>query len=151
MWNGYVVKFRTYSLAALIVTMGGCDSSAAPPQAPMTAGETPEGQPPNARIQVDPARNRVWSLSRDGVFLHDRATPEKIVAVRLPGWHWAGAPYSCLPDLALGPKGEAVITSDVVPTLWRIDPETLAVSVHRLALDADTDKDVGFTGLVYAP
>ena len=108
------------------------------------------GQPPDVRYQVDAARNRVWTLNRDGVFLHDRGTPEKIVAVQLPGWQWAGSPYGCLPDLALGPRGEAVITSDVVPTLWRIDPDTLSVSVHPLALDADADRDVGFSSLVYS-
>jgi hypothetical protein len=59
-------------------------------------------------------------------------------------------PYGRLPDLALGPSSEAVITSNVVPTLWRIDPETLVVSVHPLLLDSDTDKDVGFSGLVYS-
>jgi hypothetical protein len=64
---------------------------------------------------------------------------------------WVDAPYGSLPDLALGPRGEAVVTSNVVPTLWRIDPETLAVSVHALALDSDTDKEVGFSGLVYSP
>ena len=110
----------------------------------------PRGQPPEARHQVDPARNRAWSLTRDGVFLHDLATPEKIVQVQLPDWQWAGTPYGCLPDLALGPKGEAVVTSDVLPTLWRIDAETLAVSVHPLALDADMDKDVGFSAIAYS-
>jgi hypothetical protein len=44
-----------------------------------------------------------------------------------------------------------VITSNTLPTLWRIDPDTLAVSVHSLVLDSDTDKDVGFSGLVYSP
>jgi len=58
--------------------------------------------------------------------------------------------YACLPDLALGPRGEVVITSNIVPTLWRIDPETLAVSMHPLVLEADTGKDVGFSGLVYS-
>ena len=33
---------------------------------------------------------------------------------------------------------------------WRIDPETLTVSKHEPVLNADTDKDVGFTGLVYS-
>ena len=60
------------------------------------------------------------------------------------------APYGCPPDLALGPKGEAVVTSNIVPILWRIDPDTLAVSVHELVLDADNDKDVGFSGLRYS-
>jgi hypothetical protein len=39
----------------------------------------------------------------------------------------------------------------VVPTGWRIDPRSAEVTRHELALDADADKDVGFTGLTYAP
>ena len=106
-------------------------------------------QPPNLRYQVDPARNRVWFLTRDGVFLYDVTTPEKIM-VPLPNWQWVGTPYGCLPDLALGPERRSGDHEQHPPTLWRIDPETLAVSVHELVLDADTDKDVGFSGLVYS-
>ena len=149
MWNGNVVKARAFFVAALIVSIGGCDPGAVPPQMPNVVSSAPETQPPNVRYQVDPARNRVWFLTRDGVFLYDVTTSEKIV-VPLPAWQWVDTPYGCLPDLALGPKGEAVITSNIVPTLWRIDPETLAVSVHPLVLDADTDKDVGFSGLAYS-
>ncbi len=50
----------------------------------------------------------------------------------------------------MGPKGEVVITSNVVPTLWRIDPQTLAVTVHPLSLDIDSDRDVGFAAIVYS-
>ena len=50
-----------------------------------------------------------------------------------------------------GPKGEAVVTSNVVSTLWRIDPQTLAVTEHPLALDADAGRDVGFSSLIYSP
>lgn len=149
MWNGNVAKARAFFLVALIVSMGGCDSDTATSQVPKAASDAPHSQPPNLRYQVDPARNRVWFLTHDGVFLYDVTTPQKIV-VPLPTWQWVGTPYSCLPDLTLGPKGEAVITSNILPTLWRIDPETLAVSVHSLVLDADTDKDVGFSGLVYS-
>ena len=73
------------------------------------------------------------------------------MSLPLPGWLLVDAPYSCPPDLALGPKGEALITSNILPTLWRIDPESLAVTVHPLLLDADTDKDVGFSALAYSP
>src|SRR5579862_3276569 len=48
------------------------------------------------------------------------------------------------------PGGEAVVSSNVVPTLWRIDPVTLAASEHELTLDDDSGKDIGFTGLVYS-
>ena len=147
MWNGNFGNTRAFLPALVAVLIGGCDAAPVPPQAPKAAGAAAE--PPSLRYQVDPARNRVWFLTREGVFMHEVTTPERTV-VPLPAWLWADEPYGCLPDLALGPRGEAVITSNVVPTLWRIDPDTFAVSVHPLALDADTDKDVGFSALVYS-
>ena len=149
MWNGNAVAVRAFFLAVSIGSIGGCDVGVAPPQAPKAASGAPYSESPDVRYQVDPVRNRVWFLNQDGVFVHDVGTRQK-VAVPLPDWLWVGADYSCLPDLALGPNGEAVVTSNILPTLWRIDPETLAVSVHPLVLDADTDKDVGFSGLVYS-
>lgn len=142
MSNGIASAFF---LAVLIVPIGGCDLGAASPRAHGAASS-----PPGVRYALDPARHRVWFLTRDGVSVYDVAGSGRI-AVPLPEWLSADAPYASPPDLALGPGGEAVVTSNVVPTLWRIDPETLAVSVHPLALDADTDKEVGFTGLVYSP
>jgi hypothetical protein len=136
-------------LAALTVPIGGCDLGAAPQRMPDAVRFVPESPPPSMRYGVDTARNRVWLLTRDGVSIYDVMRSEKIV-VPLPDWLWVDAPYGCLPGLALGPKGEAVITSNVVPTLWRVDPATLAVSVHPLLLDSDTNKDVGFSGLAYS-
>ncbi|MGB7543621.1 MAG: hypothetical protein WBM28_16595 [Burkholderiales bacterium] len=104
----------------------------------------------DVRRQVDAARNRVWLLTRDGVSVYDKAAPDRVTRVPLPNWLWIGEPYGCLPALALGPKGEAVITSNVLPTLWRVDPRTFAVTEHALALDADPDKEVGFTGLTWS-
>ena len=89
-----------------------------------------------------------WFIEAGSLFLEQPGKPRR--AVELPGWHWAGEPYACAPDIAVGPRGEVVVTSNVLPVLWKIDPRTLAVSVHRLQLDADTDKDVGFSGLVYS-
>jgi hypothetical protein len=137
-------------LAALFISIGGCDANVAPPLAAQAAIDAPQDPPSGVRYQMDPARNRVWSLTSEGVFLHDVGTPEKIVEVTLPSWHWVDEPYSCPPDLALGPKGEALITSNIMPMLWRIDPDTLAVSMHEVVLDTDNDKDVGFSGLAYS-
>jgi hypothetical protein len=36
-----------------------------------------------------------------------------------------------------------------VPTLWRVDPRTLAVTRHELKLESDNDKDVGFVDLAW--
>jgi hypothetical protein len=94
------------------------------------------------------AADRSWVIEAGSLYLQDSGKPRR--AIELPGWLWAGEPYACAPDIAVGPRGEVVVTSNVLPVLWKIDPETLAVSVHRLQLDADTDKDVGFSGLVYS-
>ena len=92
----------------------------------------------------DPPRAHAWQLTRDGVMAGN-------TSVAIPGWILAAEPYACPPELAVGPKGEAVVTSNVVSTLWRVDPETLAVTEHPLTLDADAGRDVGFSSLVYSP
>jgi len=94
------------------------------------------------------AADRSWVIEAGNLYLQEPGKPRR--ALELPGWHWAGEPYACAPDIAVGPRGEVVVTSNVLPVLWKIDPETLKVSVHRLELDSDTDKDVGFSGLVYS-
>ena len=100
------------------------------------------------RYRVQPERARAWVIDANGLFLEEGRKPRR--AIQLPDWHWAGEPYACAPDIAIGPRGEVVVTSNVVPMLWKIDPDTLAISVHRLQLDADNDKDVGFSGLTYS-
>lgn len=126
------------ALAAIlaIAALAGCESNTGPNASSLL------------HYQIDPARERSVWLTRDGVLIHSAAAQP--VQVELPGWSYAGAPY-CPPDLAVGPKGEVVVTSNVLQTLWRIDPETFAVTVHPLQLDADMDKDVGFAAVVYSP
>jgi hypothetical protein len=148
MWNGNAVPVGGFLLATALVSLAGCDIGVAPRNE--AAHESRQLHLPNARYRVDPERSRVWLLARESVFVYDLSRRES-VSVPLPGWLLVDAPYSCPPDLALGPKGEALITSNTLPTLWRIDPESLAVTVHPLVLDADTDKDVGFSALAYSP
>src|SRR5689334_5218704 len=98
----------------------------------------------------DAARRRIWRLTQSGLVL-EQANGETQV-VPLPNWVWAYPEYAgCLPDVAVGPSGEAVVTSNIIPTLWRVDPQTFAVTERRLALSAEHDKEIGFTGLVYSP
>jgi hypothetical protein len=114
----------------------GCDSQAEPSASLMI------------RYQVDSAVDRSWWLVREGVVLHSATEPKK--AVPLPGWLWAHEPF-CPPDMALGPSGEVVVTTNVTNVLWRIDAQTLAVTVHPLELDSNKGNDVGFVALVYSP
>lgn len=92
------------------------------------------------------AADRVWQLTRNGVVVQDAG---RTTRVPLPDWVYAGPRFGCAPVLAVGPDGEAVVTSDVVPTLWRVDPRTLAVTRHELKLESDNDKDVGFVDLAW--
>ena len=140
MWNGNAVPVGGFLLATALVSLAGCDLGAAPRN--KAAYESRQLQLPNARYRIDPERGRVWLLAREGVFVYDLSRPER-VSVPLPGWLSVDAPYSCPSDLALGPKGEALVTSNTLPTLWRIDPESLAVTVHPLLLDADTEQGCG--------
>ena len=149
MSNATVVKRGGVFLAALVVAMAGCDNAFSPPAGYHKAGASLLDPSDPGRQRDDPARGRVWILNSQGVFLYHTATG-KLVEITLPAWQWVHRAYACPPDLAIGPNGEAIVTSNVVPVLWRIDPRTLAVSVHQVALDADNDKDVGFSRLVYS-
>jgi hypothetical protein len=120
-----------------LVSLTGCEKDAAPAETSII------------RYQADAARDRIWSLTRDGVALQVRAKQGRTV-IELPDWVWAHAPWACPPDLAIGPKGEVVITSNVATVLWRIDAETLAVTVHPVALASDTHRDFGFSKLAYS-
>jgi len=117
---------------ATLVGVAGCESNAQPAAMKILG------------YQVDADRS-VW-LTRDGVLIHSAARPPQLVA--LPDWIYVGAPY-CPPGLALGPNGEILVTSNVLPTVWRIESGTLAVTVHPLALDVDRDRDVGFAAVAY--
>jgi len=100
------------------------------------------------RTVHDASRNRVWVLENDALYLHAGARKERF---QLPGWIYATEAYACRPDLAIDAQGAAVVTSNVIPVLWRVEPAKAQVTRHEVALDADTGKDVGFTALSYAP
>jgi hypothetical protein len=104
-----------------------------------------------SRIVRDAPRNHLWVLQQDAVYLHDATTRALKKRFELPGWLHVDEAYACAPALAVDAQGVAVVSSNIVPILWRIDPRTSEVSTHELTLDADNDKDVGFSGLTYAP
>jgi streptogramin lyase len=102
------------------------------------------------RVAQDVPRNQYWLLQRDGVYLYDATTQALKQRYQLPGWLYVRDQYACAPDLAVDARGAVVISSNIAPVLWRVDPAKGEVTTHELALDADNDKDVGFSGLVYA-
>lgn len=112
----------------------------------LAAASVLAGEP--LRTVQDASRNRVWELERDAIYLHDGAQKKRF---ELPDWVYVTDAYACAPALAVDAQGAAVVTSNVVPVVWRVDPTKAQVTRHELVLDTDADKDVGFTGLAYAP
>lgn len=76
---------------------------------------------------------------------------ELVERVRLDGLTLAGEPYGCDADVATGAAGEAIVASDVMPVLWRIEPGSASATRHELVLDDDGGRDVGFTALAWSP
>ena len=133
MWNGKIRRKIAFAAVAFALFASGCNNKA-----------------PMLQFQKDPSRDRDWVLTSEGVTVLDLNSRREVAQIRLPDWHWAGAPNGCVPALALGPNGEALVSSDVLPVLWRIDPDTLAVSRHELTLEDNAGMDVGFSALSYA-
>ena len=101
-------------------------------------------------VRADPARNRLWELDLEVISVYDNTNGRRLRRIVLPEWIVLPKQYSCLPDLALDSSGTAFVSRNVLPVLWRIDPQRYEVTRIELALDTDTDKDVGFTGLSFA-
>jgi hypothetical protein len=100
------------------------------------------------RTVHDASRNRVWVLDRDAIYLQEGGQKTRF---ELAGWVYVTDSYACPPDVTVDPQGAAVVTSNVVPVVWRVEPSKAQVTRHELQLDADADKDVGFTGIAYSP
>ena len=101
-------------------------------------------------VRADPARNRLWVLDHEVISVYDNTNGRQLRRIVLPEWIVLPQRYSCLPDLALDSSGAAFVSSNVLPVLWRIDPQRYEVTRIELVLDTDSDKDVGFTGLSFA-
>jgi hypothetical protein len=101
-------------------------------------------------VRADTARGRLWVLDATGLALHDSINGRLLRRVELPGLFIAGSDNLCPPDLMVDAAGAVLVSSDVLPVIWRIDPQGLEVRRIELALDADDTKDVGFTGLSLA-
>ncbi len=100
------------------------------------------------RIRVDIQRGRYWVLGNDDVSVYSVSDKRLIRKIVLPGWNVAG--FLGLPDMALDRTGTAMISSNIVPMLWRIDPDSFKVTRIDITLQTKEKWDVGFTGLAFA-
>ncbi len=100
------------------------------------------------RIRVDIQRGRYWMLGGDHVSVYGVADKRLIRKIVLPGWNVAD--FMNVPDMALDRSGAALISSNIVPMLWRIDPESFKVTRMDITLQTKENWDIGFTGLAFA-
>lgn len=101
------------------------------------------------RVRVDTARNRLWVLGLDHVYVYDIARKHLIRRIALP--EWSVAQFICPPDMALDRSGTAFISHNVQPRLWQIDADSFQLKEHVIRLLNREGWETGFGGLVFAP
>jgi hypothetical protein len=126
---------RKWLVAALILLAAA---------APRAVAEADSGE---LRFLRDDSRKRLYVLLRSGLEIRNLASRQRIAHVPLPGWIAVDEAFSCSPDIALAPEGDILVTSNVLPIIWRINHRTLLTTKHEPNRDRDTDKDVGFISL----
>jgi hypothetical protein len=108
-----------------------------------------EAQPNVLRARLDGGRGRMWVLHADGVDLYVARSDKKLRSIALPEWIWARDFHPCPPAFAIGPGGDVLVSSNVLPVIWRIDARTFQVSRHELEVVEDKGREFGFSGLRY--
>jgi len=100
------------------------------------------------RVRMDAARNRLWVLTLDHIYVYDVDGKRLVRRVTLPGW--SVARFVCSPDMVLDRSGSAFISSNVQSRLWKIAAEDFAVTHHEITLRARENWDTGFGALAFA-
>jgi hypothetical protein len=96
-------------------------------------------------VRMDRVRGRLWVLGLDSLRIYDTATRKPLRELELPSWYITDG--ACAPDLVLDGSGSAVVSSNVVPQLWRIDATTFEVTVVDVTLRGREQWDIGFAAL----
>ena len=100
------------------------------------------------RVRFDAARNRLWVLSLDHVYIYDIAERHLIQRIALPPW--SVADLVCDPDLVLDRSGTAYISHNAEPRLWQINADNFQLREHVLRLPNGDHREIGFGGLTFA-
>lgn len=116
-----------------------------------TANPTPESvaETDVVRVLPDESRSRVWILTSRAVYLRESGAPTK--RFTMPGRVHMDCAGDCQPDLLVEPAGSVLVSSNIQPDLWRIDPEAASSVKVPIALEQDSGKDFGFTQLRFGP
>jgi len=151
------------AMAVLLLAVAGWNSIGRHARAPQANASAPaslegpkpiawyEAQPNVLRARLDGGRGRMWVMHADGVDLYDARSDKKLRSIALPEWIWTREFHPCLPDVAIGPGGDVFVTSNVIPSIWRVDATTFRVSRHEIQVSEAKGREFGFSGLRYLP
>ena len=101
------------------------------------------------QAHADPAHGLRWELGWGAVFAYDEASGALVRRISLADASFSGARTMCRPDLLVGPSGAVIVSSNVEPVLWRIEPGSFEVHRYDIARDADLEQDFGFGALMW--
>jgi hypothetical protein len=139
---------RNSAMVLAMALVMGCSEVGSVPVSSATSEEV-------FSTRTDTARGRVWVLGPEDLRVYDAATRKLIRRVVLPGWSISR--YECRPGLALDASGSAVVSSNIVPNLWRVDAQSFRVTEQAIGLEGRERWDIGFgpialagSGTVYA-
>jgi hypothetical protein len=104
----------------------------------------------DVRVRRDELRDRTWVLRADALYLYEHRHATQARRFALPGWVYVTPRSACEPDLLVEAGGTVIVSSNIVPKLWRIDPEASSAVELELELQPETHKDFGFTTLRFA-
>jgi hypothetical protein len=141
-------------LLVAIATLFGCSGAL---QSTGSAGRMPydallkyheNGEQRALRVKADTARNRLWVLGLQNVFIYDINGQQLIRRVALPAWSVAG--INCPPDLILDRSGSALVSSNAEPRLWKIDTADFSIKEHAITLLGREGWETGFSALAFS-
>ncbi|MES2563333.1 MAG: hypothetical protein V4637_11455 [Pseudomonadota bacterium] len=114
-----------------------------------TAALPLDGREHVLRIRLDAKGKRIWVLASDALMVYDADT--LLLSRRIPiDALTQHSSEHCLPDMALDRLGNVLISSAMQASLIHVDAQSFAVTQHDLQVDADQDKDFGFSALAFA-
>lgn len=128
---------RTRKLIASLLLFTFAQAQAGDPQIP-------------PRVVFDEARQVLWALEEGRLLRYDTRRRMLLGSLELPAFSHAAGRYACAPDMIADGAGGLLVSSNVEAALWRVEGGGRSVERIELRLDTDLDKELGFTGLVFA-
>jgi len=139
-------KTTLFSNVMSALAVAGCLAS---PQALAQASASQEGLHAVVRAKSDMAHGLRWDLGWGAVLAYEEASGRFIRRISLADASFSGARGACRPGLLLSRSGAVIVSSNIEPVLWRIDPATFEVRRYDIVPDSDRSKDFGFSALAW--